>query len=257
MEKSKYAVETNLSDRLQARLTINKEVSVIDFQKWVQQQTDISNGEDVLDVGCGTGAQSLRFLDRVGDKGSVYAIDAMESSITQLLEKAKGQKNLDVKVDDMMNLNNIASNRRFDVAACTYAIYYAKNPAVVIKAMYDLLKPGGRLMICVPHEPHGLVELVKKYKSIPSVVLDSLRIGRQLLQPFFDEHFDSYSISFLKNLQSYKDMDQVMAALTAAAYYDDSIEKDVCQDIESAIKKEGSFQFYKRSFLITAIKTKT
>ncbi len=253
MKKSKYAVETNLSNRLKARLNINNKVSVVDFQQWVQDQIEILDGDDILDVGCGTGAQSLRYLDRVGDKGSVYAIDAMKTSINQLIEKAKG-RNLITEVGDMMNLSNIIKNRRFNVAACTYAIYYASNPKIVMKTMYDSLKPGGRLMICVPNEPHGLVELVRRYKSIPSVVLESLKISSNLLQPFFDEHFDSYSISFLKNQQSYNKLDQVMNALSASPYYDNSIEENVCADIKSIIDKHGSFKFYKRSYLITSRK---
>ena len=252
MEKSKYAVQTNLSNRLKARLSINNQVSVVDFQQWVQDQTEVPNGSDVLDVGCGTGEQSLRFLNRVGESGSVYAIDSMESSITQLLENEAAGRNLIGKVGDMMDLRDLINDRRFNVAASTYAIYYARNPGVVLKTMYDSLKPGGHLMICVPQGPHGLVELVRRYKLIPSVVLDSLSMGRQLLEPFFDKHFDSYSISFLKNQQSYKDINQVMSALTASPYYDDTIETDVRRNIESAIEAEGCFQFYKRSFLITA-----
>ena len=84
----------------------NNKVSVIDFQQWVQDQIEILEGDHVLDVGCGTGAQSLRYLDRVCDKGSVYAIDAMKSSINQLIEKTK-LPNLIAQVGDMMNLSNI------------------------------------------------------------------------------------------------------------------------------------------------------
>jgi ubiquinone/menaquinone biosynthesis C-methylase UbiE len=249
VEKAKYAVETNLSQRLQARLDINAKASAVDFQQWVQDKVKVYQGDDVLDVGCGTGAQSLRFLERVGAEGSVFAVDAMATSIEHLRKTAKG-RNLTAEVGDMMDLGAIIGNRKFDVAACTYAIYYAKEPSAVLQTMYDALNPGGRLMVCVPCGPHGLVELVRKYTPIPAVVDESLEIGRSLLEPFVAKHFDAYSVSHLRNMQTLPDVATVIQSLENAAYFNPSVRSEIEAEANRRIGTDGAFKFYKRSFLV-------
>jgi ubiquinone/menaquinone biosynthesis C-methylase UbiE len=249
VDKAKYAVETNLSQKLQARLAINAKASAVDFQQWVQDKVKVRQGDNVLDVGCGTGAQSLRFLDRVGAGGSVFAVDAMATSIEHLRKAAEG-RNLTAEVADMMDLGAMIGNRKFDVAACTYAIYYAKEPSAVLQTMYDALNPGGRLMVCVPSGPHGLVELVRNYAPIPAVVDESLQIGRSLLDPFVSERFDGYSVSHLRNEQTLPDIATVMQSLENAAYFDPSSRSEIEAEAGRRIAAEGAFRFYKRSFLI-------
>jgi ubiquinone/menaquinone biosynthesis C-methylase UbiE len=249
VEKAKYAVETNLSQKLQARLDINAKASAVDFQQWVQDKVRVDRGDNVLDVACGTGAQSLHFLERAGAEGSVFAVDAMATSIEHL-RKAAGGRNLTAEVGDMMDLGAIIGNRKFDVAACTYAIYYAKEPSAVLQTMYDALNPGGRLMVCVPCGPHGLVELVRKYTPIPAVVDESLGIGQSLLEPFVSERFDGYSVSHLRNKQTLPDVATVMRSLENAAYFNPSSRPEIEAEAGRRIAVEGAFKFYKRSFLI-------
>lgn len=249
MNKASYAVETNLSEKLKARLDINAKASAVDFQQWVQDKIRIGQGDNVLDVACGTGAQSLRFLDRVGPGGSVFAVDAMATSVEQLRKVTEG-RSLTAEVGDMMDIGSIIGERKFDVAACTYAIYYAKDPAAVLQAMYDALLPCGRLMVCVPSGPHGLVDLVRKYSPIPAVVDESLEIGPSVLAPFFSDRFDAYSIHYLRNAQTLPDVATVMQSLENAAYFDPSARTEIEAEVDRRIATDGAFKFFKRSFLI-------
>lgn len=251
MNKSSYAIETNLSEKLKARLDINAKTSAVDFQQWVQDKIRIGQGDSVLDVACGTGAQSLRFLDRVGPGGSVFAVDAMATSVEQLRKVTEG-RSLTAEVGDMMDLRSIIGERKFDVAACTYAVYYAEDPAGVLQAMYDALLPCGSLMVCVPSGPHGLVDLVRKYSPIPAVVDESLEIGPSILAPFFSDRFDAYSIHYLRNAQTLPDVATVMQSLENAAYFDPSTRTEIEADVGRRIATDGAFKFFKRSFLIVS-----
>src|SRR5262245_39304889 len=127
MDKVEYSRETNRSDRLAARLALNEKASARDFQAWVQTHIEVREGDDVLDVACGTGAQTRRFLDRVGRSGTVSAIDASATSIQQLKD-AGTAPNLTAVTGDMMDLATIIARdlprQRFDCISCTYAIYY-------------------------------------------------------------------------------------------------------------------------------------
>jgi ubiquinone/menaquinone biosynthesis C-methylase UbiE len=253
VKKTEYSKQTNTSEKLTARLKINNDASSIDFQKWLQSHIDVRHGDHVLDVACGTGAQSLNFLDRVGETGSVTAIDASETSI-EMLRGATDATNLVALTGDMMGLKEILDDRfqkqKFDVISCSYALYYATDPVEVLRTMHATLTEDGRMAICVPAAPHSLVDLVRKFSPIPDVVDESLRIGPDVLEPFFADHFDMYSVSHLMNKQTMHDVEQVMDSLKNAAYYNEGIHDKVRAEIEDEIARNKVFSFFKKSFLI-------
>lgn len=244
------------SASLAARLEINRKHEGADFHGWLLGHLAAQPGMDVLDVGCGTGAQTLKMVDIVGPRGSVSAVDISPESIAKL--NAVGAPNLQAETADMDDLAALIERqlriKRYDLAQSTYALYYAKRPATVLDAMFAAIKPGGRLAVCVPNDPHSLSRFMARFVSLPEAVVSCTKMGRELLEPYFRSHFDEVSIHLLRNRSRISSVADVMTFLRNTSYYDPTVESRVLAAVESEIAANGAFVSEKNSLLIVGRK---
>jgi ubiquinone/menaquinone biosynthesis C-methylase UbiE len=112
----------------------------------IVQQADVRPGEKVLDVGCGTGAQTLPAAEVAGP-GNVTGIDASPDMIDIALRKA-GKRGLDIdfRVAPMEELP--FEDGRFDLVLSGFMMHHL--PVEVMEAGFRevrrVLKPGGRFV---------------------------------------------------------------------------------------------------------------
>jgi ubiquinone/menaquinone biosynthesis C-methylase UbiE len=242
------------TESLNIRLAANRRYSTIDFQAWLMRHLDVRDGMDVLDVGCGNGAQALELLRRVGAKGSVSALDIATTSVESLRAQSAGAENLRAAVADMMELAGVVAStfrgKRYDLAQSTYALYYAADPVRVLDAMRAVLKPAGRLATCVPNNPHGLHEFLKRFIAVPAAADAVGRFGAEVLEPYFRRHFAEVSVHLLCNVQKIPLASEVMRFWGNTSYYDVAADGIVRAAIEREIGEHGHFAFQKNSFLI-------
>lgn len=101
-------------------------------------------GTDVLDIGFGTGTLTSRLY---GDGCHVTGIDFSE----KMIEKAKAKMpDADlIQWDFSTGLPETVKNKRFDNILSTYAFHHLTDGGKVrlIHSLYDLLKPGGQILI--------------------------------------------------------------------------------------------------------------
>ena len=108
---------------------------------------EIHQGEMVLDVGCGAGADSIIAGLMVGSDGSVEGVDIVPEII------ARAEKNL-----KLTNLNNVRfhtitgeklpfGDSTFDVIISNGVINLIPDKETVLKEIFRVLKPEGRLML--------------------------------------------------------------------------------------------------------------
>lgn len=112
----------------------------------VVAKAKVKGGERILDIGCGTGLLTLKFLQRADCR--VTGID--NSSAMLDLFKAKIEK---------LHLTNIIEYRKadasrlpfdkssFDVCASTVTLHHLKNKLGALKTINRILKPGGRFVL--------------------------------------------------------------------------------------------------------------
>lgn len=254
LEREQYRDETNRTGTLEARLGFNAKASKVDFQSWLQSLIDVAPGMNILDVGCGTGAQVVRYLERLEGTGKVCAIDLSKDSIKTLKNSIESEDLLETAVADMIDLDEVISKSfsvsRFDLITSTYSLYYAREPVAVLEMMRSHLAPGGLMSICVPVAPHGLVNLVGQYKAIPQIVSESLEIGPKHILPFFRNAFEFVTVHYLNNRQEVKSSNEMIEYLKNAPYYSSDVEKNVRHHIDAEIDKTGTFLFGRNSFLI-------
>jgi ubiquinone/menaquinone biosynthesis C-methylase UbiE len=254
-EKKERAIS---SKDLEMRLELNKRYQSRNFSSWLRNHLAIRNGESILDVGCGTGAQTLFMLEDVGISGSVVALDISGESIESLLRESKdlGYSRLtafQLDMGDLTNkLSNEFSNSHFTLAHSSYAIYYSSKRLQVLNEMQSRLTSDGRLAIFTPCEPHGMVEFVSKYHRIPEPVIDSLKFGTDILVPLFREAFWNLQVHFFQSYLKVTSAEDFITFYQATTYYDKESENILFDSAKDIISKDGELSFSKNGILLIA-----
>ena len=240
-------------DSLEERLRINKAYASADFDGCLMERLHVVPGEDVLDVGCGTGGQSLLFAKSVRPGGSVSALDISKGSVEALNAALSADDPVQAIVGDMTDLPSLIENtfrtKRYDLAQSSYALYYALERDAVLGTMKAHLKPGGRLAVFTPQGPHGLVELAAKYCEIPQPVYDSLNF-RSVLHEWFHGNFQSVEEHDFHNELRIPTADEVLDFYAATTYYDANAVPAIREHVEAEITKNGFFEYEKNGYLV-------
>ncbi|MEM7092579.1 MAG: class I SAM-dependent methyltransferase [Actinomycetota bacterium] len=110
----------------------------------------LTSGEDVLDVGCGRGATTLRAVGILGATGSVTAVDVSADLIDEarrLIEARDGSD--DAAIDWMVADAQRASFTpgRFDAAISRFGVMFFDEPVEAFANIRSAVRPGGRLAI--------------------------------------------------------------------------------------------------------------
>ena len=109
------------------------------------EAAQVSEGEAVLDVGCGCGGSSLEIARRVGVSGRVLGVDISEQMLARARERAKsaGLENLKFVRADAQTHN--FDQGAFDLAFSRFGVMFFENPVAAFANIRRALRPGGRV----------------------------------------------------------------------------------------------------------------
>lgn len=102
----------------------------------------VEAGEQVLDVGCGTGLLAEHIAGVVGPAGRVVGIDPLPLRIELAL--ARRRPGLDFAVGDARDLSTFA-DASFDVVVLNAVFHWLPEKTGPLREFHRVLKPGGRL----------------------------------------------------------------------------------------------------------------
>ncbi|MFT5512632.1 MAG: ubiquinone/menaquinone biosynthesis C-methylase UbiE [Bacteroidia bacterium] len=103
-------------------------------------------GNTLLDLGCGPGFCSKELAFIAGNSGKVIGIDKSKAYIDFIAGIAKVYRlNIDAVEADFNDMK--LEPNSIDGAYCRWALAWISNPEVILKKVYDALKPGGRFVI--------------------------------------------------------------------------------------------------------------
>ena len=112
----------------------------------VVESSEVEDNDVVLDIGCGTGLLSLKFLRKANCL--IYGIDSSPEMLEIFKDKIQRlnlSKKISLELEDAERLG--FEKNSFDIIASTVTLHHVKDKYPVIKRIYDLLKPGGRFLI--------------------------------------------------------------------------------------------------------------
>ena len=132
-------------------MTLGREQSLREMTVKLAQ---IKSGDQVLEIGCGTGSLTLAAKRQAGPTGNVYGIDL----IPRMIELSR-QKATQAGEDITFQLGGIADipfpDNQFDVALCSFMIFHMSEETRRrgIKEIQRVLKPGGQFLVLDMAQP--------------------------------------------------------------------------------------------------------
>lgn len=136
------------------------------FDQWpptIIAAAEISDGDKILEVGCGTGVLARELIKLVGAMGSVTGLDLSESMLG-VARKICPQ--VDFRQGNAMDLP--FDDAAFDVVIAPFMLMFVPEPAKAVSELQRVLKPGGRMVLSVwealeRNEVYsGLVEIARQ-----------------------------------------------------------------------------------------------
>lgn len=104
----------------------------------------VKEGDDVLDVGCGTGVLTRELTRHVRDAGSATGFDLSESMLGVARNRCPDATFKQGNATDLP-----FEDQRFDVVVSSFMLMFVPDPVKSLSEMRRVLRPGGRLVISV------------------------------------------------------------------------------------------------------------
>jgi len=170
---------------LKTRIDIHQRYGSRNIDEWMLEVIKPSEGDRILDVGCGSGKQLHAFHKHLEGKAQITGGDVNPS----LLEEARAR---DAELGNPWKLVSLDFDRPFEFAAgsfdlvtCCFALYYARDFRFTVGEMHRVLAPGGRLFTTgpMPGNKRLFYEVIQEAtgKPIPPMP-GSSRYGTEILE---------------------------------------------------------------------------
>ena len=135
-----------MDDGLKIQNVLNKHAN--NYNKEIGKIFKGSFGYRVLEVGCSIGNLTGKFLD---DADFVYGIDVVSESIEIIKKKYAKYDNFKADLIDIQDKKILELKKyKFDTVFCSNVLEHVKDDMLGLKHMYELLIPGGHLLLLVP-----------------------------------------------------------------------------------------------------------
>jgi len=101
-------------------------------------------GDRVIDVGCGCGATTIQFAERVGPSGAVLGLDVSAPMLARARERAPQDLPITLALADA-TVHDVTSHAA-DLVVSRFGVMFFADPAKSFANLRKGLKPGGRLV---------------------------------------------------------------------------------------------------------------
>ncbi len=171
------------------------------------ERAEVSSGDSVLDVCCGTGDLSFELAERVSPSGHVVGCDFSEPMLDLAREKA-AHRGSPVRFEWADALELPYDGGRFDAVTVGFGVRNFADRDRGLREMARVLKPGGRLVILEFTEPRR-----PPFSTFYSLWFDRIVpvLGRLTPNP------DAYSY-LAESVHSFPDPQGLAAKMDAAGF---------------------------------------
>ena len=121
-------------------------------------ENTVTEGDNVLDCGSGTGTTAILAAKKVGPRGKVTLFDLSEDMLAVAREKVIKEElegRVVFQTGDMVHLP--FNSDSFDVVLSTYSLCPLYDPAKGALELYRVTRPGGKIAIAHSTEPQNKI----------------------------------------------------------------------------------------------------
>jgi ubiquinone/menaquinone biosynthesis C-methylase UbiE len=143
--KSQMEQMVNSYDSYMRKMTLGRERALREMTVNLAQ---VKPGDNVLEVGCGTGTLTLAAKRQAGPTGKVFGIDLIPGMI-ELSQRKAAQAGVAITFQ-LGSMEDIPfSANQFDAVMCSFMIFHMSETVrrKGIAEIYRVLKPQGRLLV--------------------------------------------------------------------------------------------------------------
>ena len=127
----------------------------LEYRSAAVKALQLQPGQNVLDIGCGTGLNFDLVRNEIGSRGTLIGVDFSDKMLDRALNKVKQHdwKNVHVLQRDVRKLDVkdfdsfMCENSRIDRVLCTLGLSVFPDWQAVFERSFDLLGSGGRYTI--------------------------------------------------------------------------------------------------------------
>ncbi|MCG6885078.1 MAG: class I SAM-dependent methyltransferase [Silicimonas sp.] len=124
-------------------------------------------GERVLDIGCGTGAVTIRAAEAVGDGGRVLATDIAPPFLARVATRAAHLPQVGTFLGDAQVADWPEDG--FDLSVSRFGVMFFSDPAAAFRNIGRALRPGGRVVFAAWSRTED-----NPYWQIPREAIDAM-----------------------------------------------------------------------------------
>lgn len=214
----------------------------IDINTWIGDNLVIDKKNRVLELCCGTGAQTKIFSQRISG-GEIICTDLNQDSLE--VNKAN-VGNADIKYV-AANLDQLANHLsgKFDLIFCAYGFYYSAHPYSLLHQLYDFLGENGRFVLVGPvlgnnTQLYGLLEKIGI--KISATVTESSETFMLDMQREFLAIFENIKFLRIKNTIPFGTAQSLFEYWKKTTFFEEGFEQQFLDNADN---------FFDQSFTLT------
>ena len=241
---------TRTTGHLKCRIESHARFARFEINDWIFSFIQPRLGEEVFDLGCGTGKQTIPLAQIVGQGSRVVALDLSQDALSEIVQVAKDKQLINIEtINASMDQSlEILGGQGLDLIISCFAIYYASHPVELIQRLHHLLVSTGRIFLCGNGQDNNkeLIHLLNQ------VAPDGQKF--QPMQPFLSDEqltialtpYSSYMVRTFENPLAFPDVKSVMEYWESCSLYRPELRASVEQILSDHFQKNSAFTTIKR-----------
>ncbi|GHV82959.1 hypothetical protein AGMMS50212_02990 [Spirochaetia bacterium] len=232
------------TDFLLTRIKQNTPSGNFNFNDWIFSNFELPQEGDILELCCGTGAQTKFFAQYVTKNQNIFAVDISQKALDVTVKSCNDMGVSVVPINSGLDefQNHIPVDKRFSICFCSYGLYYANDVDIVLNNIKDRLLPNGILVIVGPYNNNNneLFYLLRDSNVIiPDDVFSSSAVFMtKTVVPFMLDNFESVIINTARNPVKWDTANDVISYWENTTFYDNekhiNVEKSLTEHFNNS-----------------------